>query len=61
MISGRRGSAPWGRPTCEEAAMLKKLAGRRLTSTLGPLPPMIVAVLLLQVLFGAPLLAPKSD
>jgi hypothetical protein len=41
--------------------MLKKLAGRRLTSTLGPLPPMIVAVLLLQVLFGSPLLAPKSE
>jgi len=32
--------------------MLKKLAGRRLASTLGPLPPMIVAVPLLQVLFG---------
>jgi len=41
--------------------MLKKPIGRRIWSTLGPLLPVIVAVILLQVLFGAPLLAPKTE
>ena len=41
--------------------MLKKPTGRRIWSTLGPLLPVIVAVILLQVLFGSPLLAPKTE
>ena len=41
--------------------MLNKPTGRRIWSTLGPLLPVIVAVLLLQVLFGAPLRAPKTE
>ena len=41
--------------------MLKKPTGRRIWSTLGPLLPVIVAVMLLQVLFGSPLLAPKTE
>ena len=41
--------------------MLKKPTGRRIWSTLGPLLPVIVAVILLQVLFGSPLLTPKTE
>ena len=41
--------------------MLKKPTGRRIWSTLGLLLPVIVAVLLLQMLFGAPLRAPKTE
>ena len=41
--------------------MLKKPAGRRLISAIGPLLPVIVGVLLLQVLFGGPLRAPKTE
>jgi len=41
--------------------MLKKPTGRGLKSSLGLLLPMIVAALLLQMLFGGALLAPKTE
>ena len=40
--------------------MLKKPTGRRIWSTLGPLLPVIVAVILLQVLFGVALVGAQD-